>query len=36
VLTAAPGMRLGWLVVPAALRVPLLEVVAEVVQEIRR
>ncbi len=27
--TLAPGMRLGWLVVPAALRGPLLEVVAE-------
>jgi GntR family transcriptional regulator/MocR family aminotransferase len=27
--TLAPGMRLGWLVVPPALRVPLLEVVAE-------
>ena len=27
--TLAPGMRLGWLVVPPALRVPLLEAVAE-------
>jgi GntR family transcriptional regulator/MocR family aminotransferase len=27
--TLAPGMRLGWLVVPRALRVPLLEAVAE-------
>ncbi len=27
--TLAPGMRLGWLVVPAALRVPLLEAMAE-------
>jgi GntR family transcriptional regulator / MocR family aminotransferase len=27
--TLAPGMRLGWLVVPAALRVPLFEVVEE-------
>ena len=27
--TLAPGMRLGWLVVPAALRGPLLEVMAE-------
>jgi GntR family transcriptional regulator/MocR family aminotransferase len=27
--TLAPGMRLGWLVVPAALRVPLFEAVAE-------
>ncbi|MGH3163844.1 MAG: PLP-dependent aminotransferase family protein, partial [Streptosporangiaceae bacterium] len=27
--TLAPGMRLGWLVVPPALRVPLLEVVTE-------
>ena len=27
--TLAPGMRLGWLVVPPALRVPLLEVAAE-------
>jgi GntR family transcriptional regulator/MocR family aminotransferase len=27
--TLAPGMRLGWLVVPQALRVPLLEAVAE-------
>ena len=28
--TLAPGMRLGWLVVPAALRRPLLEAMAEV------
>ena len=28
--TLAPGMRLGWLVVPAALRGPLLEAMAEV------
>jgi GntR family transcriptional regulator / MocR family aminotransferase len=28
--TLAPGMRLGWLVVPSALRGPLLEVMAEV------
>jgi DNA-binding transcriptional MocR family regulator len=28
--TLAPGMRLGWLVVPAALRGPLLEVMADV------
>ena len=27
--TLAPGMRLGWLVVPPALRIPLLEAVAE-------
>jgi GntR family transcriptional regulator/MocR family aminotransferase len=27
--TLAPGMRLGWLVVPAALRRPLFEVIAE-------
>jgi GntR family transcriptional regulator/MocR family aminotransferase len=27
--TLAPGMRLGWLIVPPALRVPLLEAVAE-------